>query len=304
MALFGKQKIVSCAICGKETKGGFFRGLFQKSIDDQYVCDECYGSVDLPKGMLKQMDVPAFRGYMAFREENQKLREQFQVTNKVSFGKYDTNFLFDMSNRLLCLDKDLKTTIFEGCNIRSFVIKEDDTPIFEGSIQGLSRHDTKVRDYVIAMIPQIERQRMQMQMYRERMNRLSEEQRKEEIKNRPNFNLREPFQKFNVSIYFDHPYWDEYTADMYGPSFNSNYPSADGYLNSYNSDFAIMEELANALMELAFSGTTQKIENTAGPGAAAPVDAVEEIKRYKELMDSGILTEEEFTAKKRQLLGL
>ena len=34
------------------------------------------------------------------------------------------------------------------------------------------------------------------------------------------------------------------------------------------------------------------------------INAIEEIKKYKELLDAGILTEEEFAAKKRQLLGL
>lgn len=34
------------------------------------------------------------------------------------------------------------------------------------------------------------------------------------------------------------------------------------------------------------------------------VDAVEEIKRYKELADAGIITDEEFEMKKKQLLGL
>jgi len=39
--------------------------------------------------------------------------------------------------------------------------------------------------------------------------------------------------------------------------------------------------------------------------AAAPAgDAVAEIKKYKELLDAGIITEEEFSAKKRQLLGI
>ena len=36
----------------------------------------------------------------------------------------------------------------------------------------------------------------------------------------------------------------------------------------------------------------------------APADAVNEIQKYKALLDAGVLTEEEFTAKKRQLLGI
>ena len=33
-------------------------------------------------------------------------------------------------------------------------------------------------------------------------------------------------------------------------------------------------------------------------------NAVEELKQYKALLDAGVLTEEEFVAKKRQLLGI
>jgi len=33
-------------------------------------------------------------------------------------------------------------------------------------------------------------------------------------------------------------------------------------------------------------------------------DSVDEIKKYKELLDSGIITQEEFDAKKKELLGL
>lgn len=39
-------------------------------------------------------------------------------------------------------------------------------------------------------------------------------------------------------------------------------------------------------------------------GSSSETDVVEEIKKYKELLDSGILTPEEFAAKKKQLLGI
>ncbi|MCI8485161.1 MAG: SHOCT domain-containing protein [Lachnospiraceae bacterium] len=38
--------------------------------------------------------------------------------------------------------------------------------------------------------------------------------------------------------------------------------------------------------------------------SAPAADYVSEIKKYKEILDAGVLTEEEFTAKKRQLLGI
>lgn len=40
------------------------------------------------------------------------------------------------------------------------------------------------------------------------------------------------------------------------------------------------------------------------PGTGAPVNAADEIRKFGELHDAGILTDDEFTAKKKQLLGL
>ena len=51
---------------------------------------------------------------------------------------------------------------------------------------------------------------------------------------------------------------------------------------------------------------TAPINPVSAPQAVepAPVSVAEELKQYKELLDSGILTQEEFDAKKKQLLGL
>lgn len=47
----------------------------------------------------------------------------------------------------------------------------------------------------------------------------------------------------------------------------------------------------------------KNINNTATPTASAP-SAMDEIKKLKELLDMGAITQEEFDAKKKQLLGL
>ena len=38
--------------------------------------------------------------------------------------------------------------------------------------------------------------------------------------------------------------------------------------------------------------------------SVSETDPVGEIKRYKDLMDAGVITTEEFAAKKRQILGI
>lgn len=301
MGLFTKKD--PCVFCGGKVKG-----LFPTKIEGKYVCSDCYGDVDLPSERKKDMTLQFFRDYMAFREENAALREKFQTTEKIDFGFFDTKFMFDTTNQLLCMDKDLSKTIFEGKNIRSFLIKEDSRVLFEGTAEGLRYFESTVPESAMALLPQITQFNVRMEMYRE-LERMRDN--KDDNDNnrpqRPYINLPEPFRNFNVEIYFDHPYWSEFTADMSGPTFDTERPSVDEYLSTYRERAATMKQLAQALMAVAFPGAPE-VNGSApvtAPAAAAPaVDAVAEIQRYKQLLDQGIISEEEFTAKKRQLMGL
>ena len=60
--------------------------------------------------------------------------------------------------------------------------------------------------------------------------------------------------------------------------------------------------LSDIIAKAQIENTNQKIDtSSAAPIASSNAD---EIKKYKELLDAGIITQEEFDAKKKQLLGL
>ena len=303
MGLFGKKD--PCAICG-----GTVKGLFPHKVEGQLVCKDCYGQVHLPDGAVDHMTLPAFREYMAFREENALLKQGFQTTQQVNFGWFDDQIVFDVPNGLFCMTSDLNTTIFEGKNIKSFVIREDGAPLFEGSAAGLVCYTSTVPDRVAAMAPMIQQMAMMMEMKRQ-----AERFADDDDRNRFSYynnDIAEPFQQFVVEIHCEHPYWSTIKADKKGPTFNNSYPDANNYLREYHEGAEIMGQLAHALMAVAFPGAP---EQRVGPGmagaavrtAAAPApaaDVVAEIQRFKSLVEQGILTEEEFAAKKRQLLGI
>ena len=48
----------------------------------------------------------------------------------------------------------------------------------------------------------------------------------------------------------------------------------------------------------------QPVPQVPPAGAGLPPETVEALKQLKDLLDAGILTQEEFDAKKKQLLGL
>lgn len=295
MGLFTKKD--PCAICGGKVKA-----LFPSKVEKQLVCKACYGTVHLPKGMAETMTLEQFKQYRQFRQAGDALRQQFKTTQQISFGFFGEQFLFDTENKLFCPSVDLQNTIFEGKNIKSFVIREDNQVLYEGSAAGLICHESAVNDRIIALTPTITQVAMMKQLHR-LADQVSDSDRST---SRYNQEIPKPFDQFLVEIRFDHPYWDILTADKVAPEFSTSDPSVDDYLCQYREDAALMEQLARALMAVAFPGAPEQrvSANAAAQTAAAPVDAVAEIQRFKELLDQGVITQEEFDAKKRQLLGL
>ena len=79
--------------------------------------------------------------------------------------------------------------------------------------------------------------------------------------------------------------------------------------NFFNENSFTFEENLNAEMEFVTKYVKQKVEEVkkqknAPVVVANSVSAADELKKFKELLDLGIITQEEFDAKKKQLLGL
>lgn len=298
MGLFTKKE--PCAICGGKVKG-----LLPWKIEGQYVCDSCHGVVDVQKDK-EDMTMEQFRQYRAFREENQALKDQFAISQKVDFGAFDTKLVFDFDHRLFCMDQHLGKTVFRGGEIKSFVIQEDGAPIFEGGPQGLVRYESIVPERLTMMAPQLNQILMQKQL-EDQLN----VGRDPDHRPAPRFyDIPEPFKKFQVSIYVDHPYWSLLECDRSGPTFDNDYPDVNDYMNRYQEGYWLMENLAQCLMTVAFpdapaEGAQQGAQQETQPAAAAPAqDAVSQLKQYKQLLDDGVITQADFDAKKKQLMGL
>lgn len=299
MGLFTKKE--PCAICGGKVKG-----LLPWKIEGQYVCDSCHGVVDVQKDK-EDMTMEQFRQYRAFREENQALKDQFTISQKVDFGAFDTKLVFDFDHRLFCMDQHLGKTVFRGGEIKSFVIQEDGAPIFEGGPQGLVRYESVVPGHLTMMAPQLNQILMQKQL-EDQLN----VGRDPDHRPAPRFyDIPEPFKKFQVSIYVDHPYWSLLECDRSGPTFDNDYPDVNDYMNRYQEGYWLMENLAQCLMTVAFpdapaEGAQQGAQQETQPAAAAAPaqDAVSQLKQYKQLLDDGVITQADFDAKKKQLMGL
>ena len=250
-----------------------------------------------------------------------------------SFGFLSGSLVLDTDHRLLRFNAG-DSFVFGPENLKSFRITEDGRPLFEARDGVLYCHYSDVPDRVTAMQPAIDRFYMDVHDY-ERMEEMDRRMHRDDddhrpVRFRPTFDMKEPVEKFAVELTLAHPYWHSFREEIGAPDFDSYNPSAAEYLNEYEDDVNGLHELAAALLHIMdASGTEQWDEDPYAASAsaasadsasvaaaaaaaavaavqqsAAPVDTVAEIQKYKALLDAGVLTEEEFAAKKKQLLGI
>ena len=317
MGLFSNNKKL-CPVCGEATPR-----LFPTKVEGTPICKECAGKVFLPEGMLASMTLGSFSQYMNFYEQNKSLREQFTSTYEYFYGVSNTDLVLDASHRLFRLKNHKNALVLEASCLKSFRILQDDKLLFASQGNELKCYDTDTMEKVRGMHTVIEQFRARRQQYEfmKNMERREEEaakQRGETYQRRymeiPSFDGNEPFHNFNIEIEIEHPYWGQVSEAVIGPKFSSTHPSVDSYIADYQNAVEKMHELAINLIQfmapgakevrgsggMQNSGTTQATVTATTAGN----NAFEEIKQYKELLDAGIITEEEFAAKKRQLLGL
>lgn len=311
MGLFSNDK-KPCPICGGATPR-----LLPTKVEDTPICKECAHKIDLPDGMLNGMSLEDFRQYIAFYDQNQELRDAFSETYRYDFGFFGGNLLLDSTQGLFRLKSADTSLVMEAANLKSFRILEDDAPLFEGSREALRCLKSDVEDRARAMEPAITRYMLELRGHEmlERIDRLRDRRDGDEdddsYHDTPTFDEPAPAQNFFVELTLEHPYWETCSWKTGAPSFDSECPSVEAYLCDYRNKVEDLHILAVNLMQLINPGAPE-IREGDGAGAAAQAtvqtaavtDPAAEIKKYKELLDAGILTEEEFTAKKRQLLGI
>jgi hypothetical protein len=302
MGLFSRKP--PCTICG-----GKISWFLPWKIEGEYICDTCHNKIDMESDKAIHLTMQEFKEYLAFYNQNQLLKDQFVISERIDFGVWDTKIIFDHQNKLFCMSKNPDKTVFEGKQLKSFTIKEDSAPLFEGSARGIHRYASTVPERAMAMAPQIAQFMTNRQMARA-LDKL-DDGKKNGSALMQYFDVPEPFRAFNVELHFDHPYWTVIKCDMDGPRFDNNLPDVNDYIRSYQRSIEELERLVAAFKTVAFPEApeqsiglgvvgTQAVHTTVAP----PADAIEEIKKYKALMEDGIISQQEFDAKKKQLLGI
>ena len=304
MGLFSSNKKL-CPVCKGPTPK-----LFSKKVEGMPICKECSNKIDLPEGVLDQMSLNDFFEYLNCYEENQMWRDIFSETYSHFFGFTSGHFSEDENNRLFRLRADENAFALQAFQLKSFRILEDTEVLFESAGNVLRYYNSTVPQRLNEMVPLISQfvlQRREYDLLEERAKREGTELRR----GRPYFEMPVPFRHFYIELVLEHPYWKSYRWEMSAPGLDRDYPSLDLYMDTYERQTKDLYELARHLMNLICPGAQEVCGDNNAAVFVQPVqqvvvqeDVTEQLKKYKVLLDAGVLTEEEFTAKKKQLLGI
>ena len=324
MGLFSNQK-KPCPICGGATPR-----LLPTKIEGMPICKECDRKIDLPDGAVNAMSLEEFRRYIEFYDANEPLRAAFQLTDRFNWSFLPKDIFLDTQHGLFRFAARDEALAFDRTCLTGFRITQDNAPLFEGTADALRCYDTDVADQAAAFQPHIDRFLLDRQEYEhmERMERMEEERARRMDERRgggrndppppppprshipePHFDMQPPVRRFSIEIDLDHPYWHTFTEEVSGPEFDRDYPSVQDYLTRYQERTDALYSIACGLMTLLNpSAPTVRVGAEAdaaqAPQATTGDDAIAQIQKYKALLDAGVISEEEFTAKKRQLMGI
>ena len=306
MGLFSNNKKV-CPLCGNPTPR-----LLALKVEDTPLCKECERKIDLPQGAINEMNLEQVKQYMEIYDRNEELRDSFQGDYRLNFGFLSATLVLDVAQRLFRLKDDDNAWVMDAENLKSFRILEDSRVLFEGTPSALKCYESNVYEKANAMSSAITQFEMRLRDYewQERMDReRNQDDNEKPHRIRPTFDMPDPFKNFYVEMNLNHPYWKSFKGKLGAPSFDRTYPSVEGYLTDYDSKVAEMHVLAQNLMQIMNPSAPEIREKigktqTAASQMIPPMSGADEIQKYKALLDSGAITEEEFAAKKKQLLGI
>ena len=313
MGLFTNNKKL-CPICGNPTPR-----LLATSVEGQNLCKECAAKINLPDGVQDTMTLEDFRQYLQCYDANKPLRDSFAETYRYNFGFFKGALVMDMDHQLLRLGDNDAAFALEPADVRSFRILEDGEVLYKGEKGNFWSYKSDIKERLKEIKPRIE----EYKMLRHEYELMAELERNREQNGRddrdfrdrvtePDFNVPNPVEKFAVEITLEHPYWKSFYKETGAPKFDTEHPSTIDYLDDYTQKTEELHALAQNLMQLIDPQAQEVVvdpasaqKNAAPAPAAAPAeDPTVALPKYKALLDAGVITEEEFAAKKKQLLGL
>lgn len=263
MGLFGEK--TACPVCG--SPGG---GLLAVKIKNGVaLCKECSRKVRMDKSMLSLQTVDDIKKHLKYREENLKKFNSFSPSSEIKTNHVSV-FRIDKNQKLwyASFKTDVNPPLFRYDEIIDYELSEDGNTVTKGGI-GSAMVGGALFGGVGAVVGGIHGKKSQTQI-----------------------------KSINLHISLSNPYVQSLDIEFVVPGMKvmSGDYLHKKYKTTANNVIALLDGMCREV-----EAEQQKPAPAAAPASAHSV--ADEIMKYKQLLDCGAITEEEFKAKKKQLLG-
>ncbi|MEG0018605.1 MAG: SHOCT domain-containing protein [Hydrogenoanaerobacterium sp.] len=262
-----------CPICGKATPR-----LLAKKIGGEAICSKCADNIAADDVLVQSWSINDLKEHINYRDENQKLLKNFTPTRTVN---YEHEFVIDDNKKLFFVSQwgEENPPVFRFEDVQGFEMSLGYNTV-ESWSRGMKR--TPYSPPALGLASGIS-------MLAEAFGG---------TKGKEN----DRFENLLLILKVNTKYLKEYEL--------CNLSICGDTIAEYEHSFA--EELAraniacNCIISIASGGTATAAASPTPAAAVIPLaeQAADNIRKFKELLDAGIITQEEFDAKKKQLLGI
>lgn len=266
LGIFSNKK-KPCPICGGATP----RLLATKIADDTPICSDCGIKISMVHTQVSNLSLEELKEHLVMREENKSCIDNIFRPNRIIPIGF-TNINIDEANKMftiplhMCGDVN-NPPIFKFEELTRYELSED-----HGLLEHFQKGDAAPQVLAIAYAP---------------VFHFADRTRDDD--NKP----KDITRGFKLKLFLSNPCWN-----MVESSAGSVVAKEHRFPQAYNEHISKLRMVTAALT--AIMGV-----NAAGNAAQSNADSIaEDIMKFKGLLDGGIITEEEFNAKKKQLLGI
>jgi len=269
VGIFGifSNKKKPCPICGEATP----RLLATKIADDTPLCSDCGIKISMENSYVSKLSVEGLKEHLAMREENKSCLENvFHPTRSIPIGFTKLNI--DEANKMftiplhMCGDVN-NPPIFKFEELTSYELHDD-----HGLIECFHRGDATPQLTSIAYAPAFH--------FTDRFR--DDDDKPQDIS-----------RGFKLKLFLSNPCWDQV---------ESNAGSVVAREHRFQLEY--IEHIGKLRMVTASLVAILGVDAAGDAEQSSAESIAQDIMKFKELLDGGIITQEEFNAKKKQLLGI
>lgn len=284
MSLFKNDK-KPCPICGSPTPK-----IFPTKIEDLPICKECDNKISMENKQKDDLTLDKLREHLAYRQKNAELHSAFCESRKVSTGMFGSTICIDDEQKLWYIAEGENSPIFRFDELTSYLLREDNSPIERGAAGGRQTYPGILQNRALYDITD------SMQRLGDSLGRINGSRNNTASASHPaEQQMQAPIRNVVLEIEVSNTYWKERMLTFGAPGLFDN--DIRRFYVDYQNKLAEINEFTQALFSF-FPG--KPAVNT----AAAGISVADELKKFKELLDMGAITQSEFDLKKKELLNL